>query len=81
MLKKIPSNKLNGVKMPSFFFHEFQLIKVLLLIRDFYMSTRFATLKLFVRFCIFDSIFDLSFYKSLYFCSTKSMDSLYFKTL
>ena len=44
--------------MPSFFFHKLQLITVLLLICDSYMSwsTRLASLKLCVGFSIFDSV-------------------------
>ena len=58
--------------MSSFLFRELQLITILLLISDSYMSwsTRFATLKLSL---IFDSF---SFLSNLYFCSTKCMDSL-----
>ena len=50
------SDKINGTKMPSFFFRELQLITVLLLICDSYMiwSTKFASLKLCVGFSIFD---------------------------
>ena len=72
MLKKFPSDKRKVTKMPSFLFRELQLITILLLICDFYMrwSARFATLKLSL---IFDSV---SFLSSLYFCSTKCMDSL-----
>ena len=45
-------------KMPSVFFRELKLITVLLLIWDFYMSwsTRLISLKLYVRFSIFDSV-------------------------
>ena len=45
-------------KMPSFFFRELQLITVLLLIFDSYMgrSKSFVSLKLCVRFSIFDSL-------------------------
>ena len=44
--------------MPSFFFRELQLITVLILICDFYMSlnTMFVTLKLCVGFSILDSV-------------------------
>ena len=44
--------------MPSFFFRELQLITVLLLICDSYMSwnTRFVSLKLCVGFSIFDAV-------------------------
>ena len=38
--------------MPSFFFCVLQLVTVLLLICDFYMSTRFVSLKLYVGFFI-----------------------------
>ena len=38
MLKKFPSDKINGTKMPCFFFLEIQLITVLHLICDSYMS-------------------------------------------
>ena len=45
-------------KVSSFFFRELQLIRVLLLICDFYMgwSARFISLKLCVRFSIFVSV-------------------------
>ena len=59
ILKKIPfgQNK-RYKKLPSFFFREIQLITVLLLICNSYMSwsTRFLSLKLRVRFSIFYSI-------------------------
>ena len=44
--------------MPSFFFRELQLITVLLLIRDSYMSwsSRLVSLKLCIVFSIFDSV-------------------------
>ena len=47
-----------GQKMPSFFFREPQLITVLFLICNFYMSwsTRFVSLKLRKGFYIFDSV-------------------------
>ena len=38
MLNKFPSDKINGTKNALNFFRELQLIKVLLLIRDSYMS-------------------------------------------
>ena len=62
-------------KMLSFFFHELQLITVLLLICDSYMrsSTRFVSPKLCVRFSIFNSV---SFLLKIYFCLTKCMHSL-----
>ena len=61
--------------MPSFFFHELQLITVLLLICDSYMSssTRFVSPKLCVGFSIFNSV---SFLLKFYFCLTKCMHSL-----
>ena len=45
-------------KMPSFFFRELQLSTVLLLICDSYMSwsTRLVSIKLCVKFSIFDSV-------------------------
>ena len=57
MLKNFPSDKVNGTKNVLFFFRELQLITVLLLICDSYMSwsTRFFSLKLYVGFPIFDS--------------------------
>ena len=67
--------------MPSyFFFHEPQLITVLLLTWDSYMSwsTRFASLKLSVGFCIFD--FWFSFLLKLIFLFNKMhFDSLALK--
>ena len=65
MLKKFPSDKINGTKMPSFFFRELQLITVLLLICNFYMSwsTKVVSVKLCGKFSVFDSIsFLLKFY-------------------
>ena len=38
ILKKFPLDKINGTKMPSFFFRELELITALLLICDSYMS-------------------------------------------
>ena len=38
MLKKLPSDKINVTKNALYFFYELQLITVLLLIRDSYMS-------------------------------------------
>ena len=63
-------------KMRSFFFRELQLITVLLLIR-----TRFISLKLCVKFFIFDSVLFLFTFLvfSLYFWSSISMDSLTLK--
>ena len=58
ILKKFPSDKIKGTKMPSSFFCEFQLITVLLLICNSYMSwsTRFLSLKLCMGFSVFSSI-------------------------
>ena len=58
ILKKNPLDKINCTKKPYLFFREVQLITVLLLICDSYMtwSTRFVSLRLRVRFSIFDSI-------------------------
>ena len=63
-------------KMRSFFFRELQRITVLLLIR-----TRFISLKLCVKFFIFDSVLFLFTFLvfSLYFWSSISMDSLTLK--
>ena len=60
--------------MHSFFFSELQLIAVLLLTRDSYISwsTRFVSLKSCVGFSIFDSA---SFLLNFSFFSRKSMDS------
>ena len=57
-LKKVPSDKINGTKIASFFFREFQLITVLLLICNSYInwSTRFASLKLCIGFSIFHCV-------------------------
>ena len=38
MLKKLPSDIINGTKMPPFFFRELQLITVLISICDSYMN-------------------------------------------
>ena len=56
MLKKIPSDKINGTKNILFFFRKLQLITVLLLICDSYTSwsTSFVSLKLCVGFFIFN---------------------------
>ena len=56
ILKKISLTKSTIQKIPSFFFRELQLITVLLLICDYYMScsTRFVSLKLRVGFSIFN---------------------------
>ena len=52
IFKKVPSDQTNDTKKSSIFFCELQLITVLLLICDSYMSwsTRFASLKLCVGF-------------------------------
>ena len=57
-LKKFPLHKKNGTKIPSFFFCEFQLVTVLLLFYDLYMSwsTSFVSLKLCLGFSILDSV-------------------------
>ena len=59
--------------MPSFFFREIKLITVLLLLCDSYMSwsTRLVSIKL-----MWDFPFLIPFSSSLYFCSSKCMDSL-----
>ena len=74
-----PSDKMVQ-KMHSFFFHELQLIKVLILICDFYMSwsTRFVSVKLCVGFSIFDSV---SFLLKFVFLFNKMHGLLDFKTL
>ena len=79
MLKKIPSDKINGTKMPSFFFRKLQFITDLLLICDSYMSwsTRFVSLKLCVGFSIFDSV---SFLLKFIFLFNKMHGLLNFKT-
>ena len=59
-----------------FLLRELQLITVLLLISYTSGSTWFISLKLCVGFSIFDSV---SFLLTLYFYSTKSMDSLTLK--
>ena len=55
--------------MPSFFFRELHLIKTLLSICDFCMSwsTRFASLKLWVGFSIFDSVLFLLKFMFLFY--------------
>ena len=79
MLKKFPSDKINGTKMPSFFFRELQLITVLLLICDSYMSrsTRFVSLKLCMGFPIFNSV---PFLLKFIFLFNKMHELLGFKT-
>ena len=57
-VKKIPSEKIKGTKMPLFFFRDLQLITVLLSICDSYSSrsTRFVSLNLCLGFSILDSV-------------------------
>ena len=74
MSKRFPSDKKKAVQgMSSFFFVSSN--TVLLLICDSYTnwSTRLVSLKLCVRFSIFNSVL------FLYFCSTKYMDSMTLK--
>ena len=77
--KKISYGQKKRYKSALFFLSFAPIITVLLLIHNSYTSgsTRFICLKLSVRFSIFDSVLD--FIKSLYFCSTKSMDTLTLK--
>ena len=65
--------------MPTFFFRELQLITVLLLICDSYMSwsKKFVSLKLCVRFSIFDSV---SFSLKFIFLNNKMHELFDFKT-
>ena len=79
MLKKFPSDKINGSKNVLFFFRELQLITVLLLICHSYMSwsTRFVSLKLCVGFSIFDSV---SFLLKFIFLFNKMHGLFDFKT-
>ena len=58
MLQRFPLEKINSAKMLCFLFRELQLIIVLLLICDAYMSwsTWFISPKLWVGFSIFDSV-------------------------
>ena len=78
MLNKFPWAKINVTKNELFFFRKLELIIVLLLIHNSYtsLSTRFISLNLCVGFSIFESV---SFLLYLYFCSTKSTDSLTLK--
>ena len=78
MLKKKNSDKINVTKSALFPFRELQLITLLLLICNSYTSSskRFISLKLCVRFSIFDSV---SFLLLFIFFSTKSMGSLTLK--
>ena len=78
MLKKNFSDKINVTKNALFPFRELQLITLLLLTCNSYTSSskRFISLKLCVRFSIFDSV---SFLLLFIFFSTKSMGSLTLK--
>ena len=66
--------------MPSSFFHDLQLITVLFLIRDSYMSWRasFVSLKVRVGFSIFNSVL---FLLKFIFLFNKKHEIFYFKTL
>ena len=79
MLKKFPLDKINGKKISSFFFHKLQLITVLLLICNSYMSwsARFVSLKLCVWFSILDSF---SFLLKFIFLFNKMHGLFDFKT-
>ena len=80
MLKKFPSIKIIGTKNSLFFvFRKLQLITVLLLICDSYVSwsTRFVSLKLCVGFSIFDSV---SFLLKFIFLLNKMHGLFDFKT-
>ena len=65
-------------KKCAIFFHNLQLITVLFLVQDSYMSwsTRFMSLKVCVGFWIFDAAL---LHQILRFCSTKGMNSLTLK--
>ena len=80
MLKRFPSDNINSTKKALFFFHELQLITVLLLTCDSYMnwSTRFISLKLCVRFSIFHSV---SFLLKFIFFSNKMHGLFDFKNV
>ena len=79
MFKKISPDKMNITKMHSFFFRELQLITVLLLIRDSYMSwsKSFVSLKVCVVFSISYSV---SFLLKFIFCFNKIHEFFNFKT-
>ena len=66
--------------MPSSFFRDLQLITVLFLIRDSYMSWRasFVSLKVRVGFSIFNSVL---FLLKFIFLFNKRHEIFYFKTL
>ena len=65
-------------KIQSFLFREFKLITVLLLIRDFYISSsaRFVSLKVCVAWDFLFSI-PFRFYQNLYFCSQTHLMSFF----
>ena len=65
MLENISFGQNRRYKKCTLFFRKLQLIRVLLLIHDSYMSliARFVSPKFFVRFSIFDSISFLFFKK------------------
>ena len=78
MLKTFPSEKINGTQTAFFFFYELQLITVLFLICNSYMSwsTRFVSKSV----CgIFHFRFRFVFIKAYIFFSTKWMDFLILK--
>ena len=79
ILQKFPSDKINVTKNAFFFFHELQLITVLLLICNSYTSwsTWFISLKLCVGFSIFDSV---SFLLKFIFLFNKKHGLFDFKT-
>ena len=80
MLKTTPSDKKTVQKVPSILFRELQLIIVLLLICDSYMSwsTRFVSPKLCLGFSIFDSF---SFLLKIIFLFNKMHGFFEFKRL
>ena len=77
MLKKFPSIKINSTKNPLIFFRELQVITVLLLVSDSYMSwsTRFVSLNMCEGFSIFDSVL----YSLKFIFLFKNLDSLTLK--
>ena len=82
MLKKFPLDKINGKnKCPLFFFWKLQLIAVLLLICDFYLSwsARLASLKLMWDFPL-SILFRFSFWFSVIFLFNKMHGLFDFKT-
>ena len=75
MLKEIPSGKINVTKNALFF--SFSISNSSQFYFQFTIPTWVeAPLQVRMRYSIFDAV---SFYQSLYFCSTKSMDSLTLK--